>query len=178
VELARLDADLAGARLHRLADDAEEVAGIDQFEQGVLVCTKLILTKERLDAARGVLKVQEGRAAHPTDAADDPAGDSHRLAAVAFEARHHVRCQVGAIEARRIRIDASRAQPVELVEALFVQPIFVLIVLIGRLRLARRCLGIVLCHSITPSESHWCVAVPRTSGGSRAPVSAFVAVAT
>ena len=83
-------------------------------------------------------------AAHPPDAADDPPGDPDLLAGLLLEGGDDVGGQVRAIEAGRVRVDAGRAEPVQLLEALLEEAV------VGRLCLAVRRPGVVICHSIAP----------------------------
>jgi hypothetical protein len=115
----RLDADLAGARAHQRTRHADEVAQVE-IGQPLEALAERVLAQERLHAARAIAQVGERRLAHVPHGGDAPRhAHDGRFARAAgrlppLERFDGVRRGVRALRARRVRVDAARAQAIEL----------------------------------------------------------------
>ena len=127
LELAHLEADLAPAGPEHLATNADDVTEVEVVEQPHAGLAERVLAGVELDLAAAVDQVGKGNLAL-APMARDAAGNRHRpkprlspavgLLLGCLERRHRVGGEVAAVEAERERLDARRAQRLELFDPL------------------------------------------------------------
>jgi len=116
-QLARVDGRLPGARAHRHAADADEIAEVEEGEGLVARLPDLVFTEVDLDLPARVLEVGEGRLPHRPQREDAPAEGDGGLGLAGdplVEPLQELPRRVRAREVVRVGVDAQLAQPVEL----------------------------------------------------------------